>query len=676
MDMEQYLDIFIDEANEHLQNLNESILELEQDAGNTGLINEIFRIAHTLKGMAGTMGFTKMQKLTHDMENVLSEIREGKFSVTSELVDVLFRCLDALEGYNQEISSAGNEGDTEHKDLIHILNEILAGKYEAAATTAAAVVEENIEKPEVKVEANKDDSYERKFEEITIDDFVVNTVSQAKDQGFNFFGMTVYISPKCVLKAARSFVLFNAIEEMGEIVKTNPDVQDIEDEKFDFDISLFLVTKKTKEEVKAEIEGLSEIECVVIDDIAVEAVPQVQQEVTVEKKAEEKPKKEKQKTSKTVRVDIERLDVLMNLASELIIIKNSLENVDGLKQNSAFNESVEYLERITTNLHDAVMKVRMVPVEQVFNRFPRMVRDLSRKLNKEIELEMTGKETELDRTVIDEIGDPLVHLLRNAADHGLETPAERTSAGKPSTGHVILKAFQDGNNVIIQVKDDGKGIDINKIKAKAIKNNLVSADEAENLKDKQILDFLLMPGFSTAKEITDVSGRGVGLDVVKTKIQSLGGNIEVDTKLGEGSTFTIRLPLTLAIIQALMVNVATEKYAVPLNTIQTIERIAVTDIKMVQNNEVIVLRDKVIPIVRLDQVLDVPKNDHEEKEITVVIVKKGEKLAGFVVDELIGQQEIVIKSLGKYLNNIKLIAGATILGDGEVALILDVNSLI
>lgn len=676
MDMEQYLDIFIDEANEHLQNLNESILELEKDSTDTNLVNEIFRIAHTLKGMAGTMGFTKMQKLTHDMENVLSEIREGRFDVTSELVDVLFRCLDALEGYTNEIASTGNEGAKEHNDLIHILNEILAGKMEAAPS-ATAVKEPVVE--EVTVTAEEDDStYARKYEEIPMDEFIQGTVSQAKEQGFNFFGITIYISPKCVLKSARSFVLFKALEEMGEIVKTVPDVQDIEDEKFDLDISLFLLTKKTKDEVQSAIENLSEIEKVLIDEVEVAEVPvlDVKKEEDKAQNKEDKPKKEKQKTTKTVRVDIERLDVLMNLASELIIIKNSLENVDGLRQNSSFNESVEYLERITTNLHDAVMKVRMVPVEQVFNRFPRMVRDLSRKLNKEIELEMTGKETELDRTVIDEIGDPLVHLLRNAADHGLELPAEREATGKDKVGHVLLQAFQDGNNVIIQVKDDGKGINVERIKEKAINNGLVTAVEAENLKDKQILDFLFMPSFSTAKEVTDVSGRGVGLDVVKTKIQALGGNIEVDTKLTEGSTFTIRLPLTLAIIQALMVNVGLEKYAIPLNTIQTIERISLEDIKMVQNNEVIILRDKVIPIVRLEQVLDVEKQDEEEKEITVVIVKKGEKLAGFVVDELIGQQEIVIKSLGKYLNNIKLIAGATILGDGEVALILDINSLV
>ncbi|NMA85394.1 MAG: chemotaxis protein CheA, partial [Epulopiscium sp.] len=382
------------------------------------------------------------------------------------------------------------------------------------------------------------------------------------------------------------------------------------------------------------------------------------------------------KAGKTVRVDIERLDTLMNLVSELIIVKNSLEDVDH-QSDQNFNESIEYLERITTNLHDAVMKVRMVPVERVFNRFPRMIRDLSRQLKKEITLEMSGEETELDRTVIDEIGDPLIHLLRNAADHGLEVAEIRKQKGKPAQGHIYLRAYQDGNNVVIEVEDDGSGIDPQIIKQKAIDKNIVTAELAATMSDQELVDLLFEPSFSTAAEITDVSGRGVGLDVVKTKIETLGGDIEVRTKKGEGSKFIVRLPLTLAIIQALMVQVEAEKYAIPLNTIQTIEDIQVSDIKYVQKQEVVVLRDTVIPVLRLKNILDIPENPENQQEtLTVVIVRKGEKQAGFVVDGLLGQQEIVIKSLGRYLNDIRMIAGATILGDGEVALILDVNTLI
>ncbi len=382
-------------------------------------------------------------------------------------------------------------------------------------------------------------------------------------------------------------------------------------------------------------------------------------------------------SNKTVRVNIDRLDTLMNLVSELIIVKTQLEGLD-VKESEVennYHDSVEYLERITTSLHDAVMKVRMVPVETVFNRFPRMIRDVSRKLGKEIELVMSGEETELDRTVIDEIGDPLIHLLRNAADHGLETTEERVSIGKPKKGTIKLQAYQDGNSVVIEVEDDGKGINVNKIKNKAIEKGTVTKEEAATMTEKEIVELLFKPSFSTAEKISDLSGRGVGLDVVKSKITALGGHVEVETEFGKGSKFIVRLPLTLAIIQALMINIADEKYAIPLSNIQNIEDVHKDDIKLVQNQEVIVVRDEIIPIIRLREVLGL-KEEEDKEMMMVVIVKKGEKQVGFIVDSLIGQQEIVIKSLGKYLSGIDIIAGATILGNGEVALILDVNSLI
>ena len=369
----------------------------------------------------------------------------------------------------------------------------------------------------------------------------------------------------------------------------------------------------------------------------------------------------------------------MNQVSELIIAKNSLVSISssdgGNFQNQSFHEQIEYLERITTSLHESVMKVRMVPIESVVNKFPRMIRDLSRKLNKKMELVMSGEDTELDRTVVDQIGDPLQHLLRNSADHGLESAELRKERGKPETGTIRLNAFQEGNNVIIEVGDDGNGIDTERVKSKAIERGLVTEEQAEKLTQKEIIDFLFMPSFSMAKTITDISGRGVGLDVVKSNIEALGGDVEVKTKLGEGTTFTVRLPLTLAIIKALMVEIRDEKYAIALGSIQNIEDIPVKDIKYVEAKEVIHLRGLVIPIIRLDKLLDSAPREEEPESRTVVIVKKGEKYAGLVVDNLIGQQEIVIKSLGKYINNNKLISGATILGDGEVALILDVNTL-
>ena len=383
-------------------------------------------------------------------------------------------------------------------------------------------------------------------------------------------------------------------------------------------------------------------------------------------------------TNRTVRVDIEKLDALMNQVSELIIAKNSLVAIGSTEsgdfQNQTYHEQIEYLERITTNLHESVMKVRMVPIESVVNKFPRMIRDLSRKLNKKMELYMTGEDTELDRTVVDQIGDPLQHLLRNSADHGLEDNETRVALGKPEVGSIFLNAFQEGNNVIIQVGDDGAGIDVAAVRDKAIERGIITEEQAESMSQKDIINILFLPSFSMSKTITDISGRGVGLDVVKSNIEALGGDVEVKTAMGEGTTFTVRLPLTLAIIQALMVEVRDEKYAIALGSISNIEDIPVKDIKYVEAQEVIHLRGKVIPLVRLDNVLDLEPRE-EPESLTVVIVTKGDSMAGLVVDNLIGQQEIVIKSLGKYIDNNKLISGATILGDGEVALILDVNTL-
>ncbi|WP_455718184.1 chemotaxis protein CheW [Anaerosporobacter sp.] len=701
MDVSQYLEIFIDETKEHLQNLNEQLLILEKEPDNVNTINEIFRAAHSLKGMAGTMGYKRMQRLTHDMENVFSEIRNGKMSVGENLVDVLFQGLDALESYLSNIQQTADEGTEDNEPIITQLNTILkeglGEKTEAQSVSATAT----------QVETAEENDEGAKYQDLRIADYESHAITKARDTGQNVFGITIYIQESCILKAARAFLVFKALEELGDVIKSYPEVQDIEDEKFEFDFSVILITKEPLEEVKAKILAVSEIKTVYIDKMEIpqntsesmqsESANQtntvqtasVTEQTPVEKKETTQAKAQSQAQSKqqskpvvnrSVRVDIEKLDVLMNLVSELIIAKNGLVSISsGDNENrseSAFNEQIEYLERVTTNLHESVMKVRMVPIESVVNRFPRMIRDLSKKLNKKMELFMTGEDTELDRTVIDEIGDPLMHLLRNSADHGLEHEEERRKAGKPEVGSIFLDAYQDGNNVVIEVRDDGAGINVEKVKQKALEKGTITKEQAETMTDKDVVDLLFRPSFSTAEQITDVSGRGVGLDVVKTRIEALGGDIEARTKLGEGSNFIIRLPLTLAIIQALMVEIGTEKYAIPLGSIQTIEDVPVSDIKYVQTKEVINLRGTVIPIIRLADILDVEQTKESSENLTVVIVSKGDKLAGLVIDNLIGQQEIVIKSLGKYINNNKMIGGATILGDGEVALILDVNTLV
>ena len=710
MDVSQYLEIFLDETTEHLQNLNTQILELEQDSENMDTINEIFRAAHSLKGMAGTMGYKRMQTLTHDMENVFSEVRNGSIKVKANMIDILFQCLDALEEYTANIREAGDEGTNDNEPLIKMLNDIL--KEKAGEGSAAGKGEQA--KP-------ADESDGRKWLEINLNSTDKMVIGEAQKQGKMVYGATIKVQESCLLKAARAFLVFKAVEELGEIIVSSPSAQDIEDERFDLDFSLILITEASVDKVIAAISNVSEIESVKaeaidlsvmkLDDESREAeehkesmhkeaeksdagtavtpaavqAPQAQTAAPAAKQsAAVKQSGGKPVVNRTVRVDIEKLDVLMNLVSELIIAKNSLVAAseatmvqNGGAAQSGINEQIEYLESVTTNLHESVMKVRMVPIESVVNKFPRMIRDLTKKLDKKMELYMSGEETELDRTVVDEIGDPLMHLLRNSADHGLESAEVRAQRGKPEVGSIWLDAYQDGNNVVIEVRDDGNGIDTESVKRKAIERGQITPEQALNMSEKEIIDLLFLPSFSTAEKVTDVSGRGVGLDVVKSKIEALSGEVEVKSRLGEGSTWNIRLPLTLAIIQALMVEVGGEKYAISLGSIQTIEDVMPEDIKLVQNKEVIHLRGSVIPLIRLDKELDVTSTRKPEENMTVIIVKKGDKTAGFVVDELQGQQEIVIKSMGKYIDNkCRLISGATILGDGEVALILDANALI
>lgn len=698
MDVSQYLEIFIDESEEHLQTLSDCIMVLEKEPDNKDTINEVFRAAHSLKGMAGTMGFKRMQHLTHDMENVFQEVRSDRVKVTSGMIDLLFKCLDALEGYLDNIKSTSDEGTEDNEVIIKELNDFIAkadGEAEA----------ENKEVSEVKEAAPAATQEEKEGQEkIELTEEEKKAIREAESNGQHIYAMTVHIQKDCLLKAARAFLVFKAVEDFGQILVYRPSSQDIEDEKFEFDFSFFLASEEGTDKIVAAAKAVSEIEKVDAEEIHLEeylkeaaaqeeqqakeaATEQKEAPAEVPKAAEKKApaataKKQtnaKPVTGRTVRVDIEKLDALMNQVSELIIAKNSLvsisSNESGEYQNQSFHEQIEYLERITTNLHESVMKVRMVPIESVVNKFPRMIRDLSRKLGKKMELYMTGEDTELDRTVVDQIGDPLQHLLRNSADHGLEDNATRVERGKPEVGSIFLKAFQEGNNVIIEVGDDGNGIDVAAVRDKAVERGVITAEQAENMSQKEIINLLFLPSFSMAKKITDISGRGVGLDVVKSNIEALGGDVEVRTQLGEGTTFIVRLPLTLAIIQALMVEIRDEKYAIALGSIANIESIPVNEIKYVQAQEVIHLRGAVIPLIRLDQVLDMEEKQEEPENLTVVIVKKGDSLAGLVVDNLIGQQEIVIKSLGKYITNNKIISGATILGDGEVALILDVNTL-
>ncbi|WP_400162993.1 chemotaxis protein CheA [Brevibacillus sp. TJ4] len=682
MDMNQYLDMFIEESKEHLQAINANLLILENDPTNIQIVNEIFRSAHTLKGMSATMGFEDMASLTHEAENVLDLIRNNKLTINSDIMDVIFQSVDLIESMVIHITEGG-DGSADVSKPVQKLRAIVSGEYQAEQETAAALAVEPAA-PEA-ASGGQEQGYE-------LDEYAMTVLKQSKESGNNLLSIKVTLHENCLLKAARAYMVFDQLESMGEVIKTTPSVQEIENEGFDQSFSIVYVTMQPIEKIKTALLNISEVVEVDVDTIqlqqqqqALEAAAPPVQAKAAEPVAKQEDNASKQQVAgkkpaaggKTIRVDIERLDILMNLFSELVIDRGRLEQLAREIGKNELQETVEHMSRISGDLQSIILTMRMVPVEQVFNRFPRMVRDLAKDLNKKVNLEIFGAETELDRTVIDEIGDPLVHLLRNSLDHGLESVEERKKAGKPEEGTIQLRAFHSGNHVFIEVKDDGAGINKEKVLNKALERGIVSQTAAETMSDKQIHELLFASGFSTAEVISDISGRGVGLDVVKSKIESLGGSVSVDSVRGKGTTFLIQLPLTLSIISAMLVQVKNEKYAVPLSSIIETAVFKKDQIMMAHRQKVIDFRGRVVPLVSLEDVFQVPRDRVEESdEVAVVIVRKGEKMAGLVVDSFIGQQEIVLKSLGKYLVNVFAISGATILGDGQVALIIDCNALI
>ncbi|TWH48618.1 chemotaxis protein CheA [Sporomusa sp. KB1] len=684
MDINQYMGMFLEESREHLQALNSCLLDLENDPGNLNVLDEIFRSAHTIKGMSATMGFTTIAELTHEMENVLDLLRKGTLQANDDITDILFKCVDTLEQLVENVSS-NSDTPIEIKPLISKLTAIAKGEPCSVSEQHSVQVAVTPETESISVQA------------VNLDETELNVVKAARKQGIECYEVHINLRAGCLLKSARAYMVMSALEELGEVIKSVPTVEELEKENFDNSFQVSVLTSINAENIETAVLNISEVEKVDVIPVIIPEnteksapIPEAQADnPTVSKRDKkvsgDKPEKpaaneqhndKKLKSGQSVRVDIDKLDSLLNLVGELVINKTRLEQIGLTHKLTDLVETIEQMDRVTTDLQSVVMKVRMVPVGQVFNRFPRMVRDLSRELNKEINLIIQGEETELDRTVIDEIGDPLVHLLRNSIDHGVEHPAERQAKGKNPVGEVRLIARHEGNNVIIMVEDDGKGINADVIKQKAVERGMITQAEADKLEAAEAVRLVFLPGFSTAETVTDVSGRGVGMDAVKTKIESLGGMVDVETKINMGSKFKIRLPLTLAIIQALLVKVCEEIYAIPLGSIDSTINITPQDIKTIQNQEVILLRGQIIPIVRLANVLNVANTcQHSQEELFVVIVHIGEERAGIIVDTLIGQQEIVIKSMGKLLAGIKVIAGATILGNGQVALILDVGAL-
>ncbi|WNS79708.1 chemotaxis protein CheA [Domibacillus sp. DTU_2020_1001157_1_SI_ALB_TIR_016] len=678
MDTNQYLEIFIDESKEHLQAMSEHLLELEKDPENIAIVNEIFRSAHTLKGMSATMGYEDLANLTHKLENVLDAIRNHQISVSLEIMDTVFSSVDDLEAMVEDIA-AGGDGKRDVSAIVEKLLIIEQG--EAAAA---------VEAPEAPMASQPAAA-------LSYDEFEWTVINQSKEQGFTCLEIAVSLRADCVLKAARVFMVFEVLEKCGEVIKSSPSSEQLEEEKFDETFTVTLITKEPAGDIGEKIKKVSEVERVQVTEItsvtepkmkpasSPPAAPQPKLDSAAQEAAKKQPaeaekgeaKSPKQAASnKTIRVNIERLDILMNLFEELVIDRGRLESISAELNHTELNETVERMSRISGDLQNIILNMRMVPVETVFNRFPKLVRQLSRDLGKQINLEIIGAETELDRTVIDEIGDPLVHLIRNAGDHGIEMPEVRLSKGKPAEGTIKLKAYHSGNHVFIEIEDDGAGINKDRVLQKALDKGIVTEEQALGMTDRQIFELIMASGFSTAEVISDLSGRGVGLDVVKTTIESLGGSITIDSQEGAGSIFSIQLPLTLSIISVMLVEAKKEKYAIPLSSIIETAIVKKEDIMNAHNQQVIDFRGKVVPLLFLKDIFSVPHEEDDDRFYSVVLVRKGEKMAGLVVDSFIGQQEVVLKSLGNYLSNVFAISGATILGDGQVALIVDCNALI
>ena len=696
MDVNQYLGVFLDEAGDNLAHLNELLLAAESNQSDMDTINEIFRVAHTFKGMSATMGFQKMAALTHSMEDLLGLVRSGSLVLNSDDVDLLFRCLDTLTAMVDQIRGGGTDEEVESDALIGLLHARRDG------TTAAPAAS-----PAPAAAAGGGDPSDAELPELT--DQEIEWAIAAEGAGMHVYELRIRLEESCMLRAARAYMVVTLVGDHGDIIKSIPNVDDLEREAFEREFVLYVATSDPMETLVEQISRVGEIADVDAREVevgALSAVTAAHREETPPPASAEAPpsaveapapiaaapaaekaptppegaaKQQQQHKagSRTVRVDIGRLDKLMNLVGELVIGRARIERLVQESRLKAFEEPLAHLGRISGDIQELVTKLRMVPVSMVFDRLPRLVRDLSRQMGKDIRLVVEGAETELDRTVIDEIGDPMVHLLRNSLDHGIEGPDEREAQGKPRTGTIRVAAYQEGNGVIIEVSDDGKGINPEKVKKKAVERGIITEEQAQSMPDDEAVQLVMLPGFSTAEKVTDLSGRGVGTDAVKNKVESLGGQFMIYSTYGKGTRVVIRLPLTLAIVLALLIKVGDETYAISLENVEETLLVEKQDIRYVHGTPVTTVRGEILPLSDLAGILGTPgdRGDTEENPVVVARVGRERTRLGFIVDDFVGQQEIVIKPLGKLLLKVKGIAGATILGDGNVALILDAGSL-
>lgn len=680
MDASEFKDVFAAEAHEYIQALNQDLLRLESNPNDRAALNDMFRAAHSLKGMSGTMGYQELADFTHQIESVLDLLRIGELTATESVVNTMFSAIDSLQNLLEKT----------------LLEEELPDLEEVTAELRHLIQQRNNLESNLHQQDSKEQSKMEAQIDIELEDFDLEVVRAAKKEGYLPYKVVVRLLPKTLMKSVRAYTVFQALENIGTIIKSNPPAQELEDEKFDQEFALVLLTQRDADTIKNTVERISEIEHVAVLSIQTESaeserrsvLPRTGEQVVNETAAtaQDLPVKQKQSSSVTsfsrgafvdryIRVETERLDGLINLIGELVISKTQVMEIEADQLTDNTKNALVQLERITTELQYAAMKLRMVPIKQVFDRFPRLVRDFAQASGKEINLEIVGEDTELDRSLVNQIGDPLVHLVRNSIDHGIETIEKRKALGKPAQATLRLSAFHEGGHVIVQVYDDGQGLELDRIKQTAIEKGLLPANFANDLTMEQAVELIFRPGFSTNEAVTDVSGRGVGMDAVKNIVEGLSGQVEVESETGQGTCVTIKLPLTLAIIKALLVTCGGQVYALPIQSVRENLLAVESQIKTISQQKVIVLRDEILPLIDLNEALGFGQLDYGDTLSVIVVESQGEK-AGFVVDDIIGQQEIVIKSLSDILGDIRGISGATVLGNGEVALILDHNSLI
>ena len=688
-DMAQYMGVFLDEGREQLGLLESNILALERGDHSAEMLQVLFRAAHTLKGSSRAMGFLAIGDLTHEMENVLDDLRNDKLAVATPIVNALLDCLDALAALIEMVGETGADAGAADKDIPALVRRLSTLRQGGGQPPPAPtpVVPASVPAPFVLTE------------------HIEASLQDAVDSGLTAYHVRVTLAADCVMKSVRVFMVLAALEPLGAVLASTPGEDALDSEDFDDHFRLLLVTPAERGRVEAALGVIAQLQAVAVTPWAqmapVQSLPPVTSGETKDAIPDPTPAEagaggraaaSAPAHSQTIRVDVARLDNLLNLVGELVIDRTQIARLVGELQSrhpqdegaAHLLEAVHRVARITGELQDQIMKTRMLPIDGVFQRMPRMVRDLAQKTGKEIDFRLEGGETELDRSVLEALGDPLIHLLRNSVDHGIESPEDRAAAGKPAQGRVVLAARQQENHILIELTDDGGGINPVKIKAAAVKKGLITQAASDAMTDKDAIGLIFASGFSTAAVLSDISGRGVGMDIVKSNLEKLGGRLLVDSKVGEGSRFTIYLPLTLAIVRALLISAGGGTYVLPLASVVEMLRLGMAEGEVprrtVAGQAVMILRGRTVPLANLSGVLCGDPRATSINEIPddayVVVIGFGETQVGLCVDALVGEQEVVIKSLGTLLGDIPGLAGATILGNGQVALIVDVAKAI